>query len=221
MFPYRKFVEGQTRLKEAGQGVLRNLIGFRTYLRDDEAGTNAQSWARDPTCFSAATTSYLRTTEQLEAAVDDITFFAASNGTSAAPASLLVVILYFLLHKGESCVIMDGPQELAAFIVAHSTYMFVCHDAAVDFHLVKRFLERNGIHSIPSPPPPPPPADPWAQLLSTAHRHDDHTTGEEVALQWWWEIANRTRLRDTGFLDTLIRYATHAAPSTKGSRTGL
>jgi hypothetical protein len=46
-----------------------------------------------------------------------------------------------------------------------------------------------------------------AHLLSTAHC-PDHTSGEEVALQWWWEIANRTRLRDTGFLDTLVRYAT-------------
>jgi hypothetical protein len=125
---------------------------------------------------------------------------------------LLVVILYFLLHKGESCVIMDGPHELAAFIVAHSTYMFVCHDAAVDFHLVKRYLERNGIHSIPFTTATHP-ADPVAHLLSTAHC-PDHTSGEEVALQWWWEIANRTRLRDTGFLDTLIRYTHAEAPST-------
>jgi hypothetical protein len=44
---------------------------------------------------------------------------------------------------------MDGPQELAAFIAAHQTYTFVCHDAAVDFHLVKRYLERNG--APPSP----------------------------------------------------------------------
>lgn len=65
-------------------GLLKNVVGFRTYLLDDLSGTFAQKWADDPLCFSAATTSYLRTTEELEATVDRIGFFAASNGTCRA-----------------------------------------------------------------------------------------------------------------------------------------
>jgi hypothetical protein len=99
MFPYRKFEEGQQQLKEKGQGVLRQLIGFRAYLRDDLAGSNAQRWSEDPTCFSAATTSYLRTGEQLEAAVDDLIFFAASNGTCDLQISHSTSILLAILPR--------------------------------------------------------------------------------------------------------------------------
>ena len=50
--------------------------------------------------------------------------------------------------------------------------MFVCHDAAVDFHLVKRYLERNGIHFTPFTTATPP-ADLW---LIFYQLHTDFTT---------------------------------------------
>src|SRR5690349_9299073 len=97
-------------------------------------------------------------------------------------------------NAGERHVIIEGPHDLASFIVHHRECMIVCHDAAVDFHLARRYLERHGTRFV-------------INMRCPAHRTLISISGKDNALEWWWEVANRTRLRDTSFLDTLIRCA--------------